>query len=70
LFDDVLLQAARAPCTISFTDPDAVVAIDTIDDRAGIGLWAREVSFGTACCDRIDPRGYPPERRFKADPDE
>ncbi len=45
LFDDVLLHATRAagaPCTISFTDPAVVIAIDTIDDRAGIGLWTRE----------------------------
>ncbi len=27
---------------ISFTDPDVVIAIDTVDDRAGIGLWTRE----------------------------
>ena len=45
LFDDLLLDAAAAtgaPCKISFTDPDAVIAIDTIDDRAGVGLWTRE----------------------------
>ena len=27
---------------VSFTEPDAVVAIDTVDDRAGISLWTRE----------------------------
>ena len=45
LLDDMLLDAtaaAGAPCKISFTDPDAVIAIDTVDDRAGIGLWTRE----------------------------
>jgi tRNA(Ser,Leu) C12 N-acetylase TAN1 len=45
LFDDLLLDAtaaAGAPCKISFTDPDAVIAIDTVDDRAGIGLWTRD----------------------------
>ena len=45
LLDDMLLDAtaaAGAPCRISFTDPDAVIAIDTVDDRAGIGLWTRE----------------------------
>ena len=45
LLDDLLLDAtaaAGAPCRISFTDPDAVIAIDTVDDRAGIGLWTRE----------------------------
>jgi tRNA(Ser,Leu) C12 N-acetylase TAN1 len=43
--DDLLLQAtatAGAPCRISFTDPDAIIAIDTVDDRAGVGLWTRE----------------------------
>ena len=45
LFDDLLLDATAAaggPCRISFTDPDAVIAIDTVDDRAGVGLWTRE----------------------------
>ncbi len=45
LFDDLLLEAtaaAGAPCKISFTDPDAVIAIDTVDDRAGVALWTRE----------------------------
>ncbi len=45
LFDDLLLEAtaaAGAPCKISFTQPDAVIAIDTVDDRAGVGLWTRE----------------------------
>jgi tRNA(Ser,Leu) C12 N-acetylase TAN1 len=43
--DDALLDAlkrAGTPATISFTDPDAVIAIDSIDDRAGAGLWTRE----------------------------
>jgi tRNA(Ser,Leu) C12 N-acetylase TAN1 len=43
--DDALLEAlqrAGTPGSISFTDPDAVIAIDTIDDRAGIALWTRE----------------------------
>jgi tRNA(Ser,Leu) C12 N-acetylase TAN1 len=42
-FDDFLLAAtgaAGAPCKISFTDPDAVIAIDTVDDRAGVALWS------------------------------
>jgi tRNA(Ser,Leu) C12 N-acetylase TAN1 len=30
------------PGTLSFTDPDVVVAIDTVDDRAGMALWTRE----------------------------
>jgi tRNA(Ser,Leu) C12 N-acetylase TAN1 len=43
--DDALLDALRqagTPGTISFTDPDAVIAVDTIDDRAGIALWTRD----------------------------
>jgi len=43
--DDALLDAlkqAGTPGAISFTDPDAVIAIDTIDDRAGLALWTRE----------------------------
>ena len=45
LFNDVVLNAtaqAGMPGKISFTDPDAVIAIDTIDDRAGLALWTRE----------------------------
>ncbi len=45
LLDDLLLDATAAagsPCKISFTQPDAVIAIDTIDNRAGLGLWTRE----------------------------
>jgi adenylyl- and sulfurtransferase ThiI len=45
LFGDALLKAMAAsgtPGSISFTDPDAVIAIDTIDDRAGLALWTRE----------------------------
>ena len=45
LFDDLLLDAAAAagaPCKISYTDPDVVIAIDTVDDRAGVGLWTHE----------------------------
>jgi tRNA(Ser,Leu) C12 N-acetylase TAN1 len=45
LCDDLLLKATAtesAPCRISFTDPDAIIAIDTVDERAGVGLWTRE----------------------------
>ncbi len=45
LFDDFLLDLTAAKgtqCRISFTDPDAVIVIDTVDDRAGIGLWTHE----------------------------
>jgi tRNA(Ser,Leu) C12 N-acetylase TAN1 len=43
--DDAILDGLRergTPATISFTDPDAVIAIDTIDERAGLALWTRE----------------------------
>ena len=43
--DDTALAATSeigAPGKLSFTDPDIVVAIDTVDDRAGVALWARE----------------------------
>ena len=33
---------AGMPGRISFTDPDVVIAIDTIDDRAGLAMWTRE----------------------------
>jgi tRNA(Ser,Leu) C12 N-acetylase TAN1 len=44
-FDGVVIEATKLdgqPATVSFTDPDVVVAIDTIDDRAGMALWTRE----------------------------
>lgn len=43
--DDALLDALReagTPGTLSFSDLDAVIVIDTIDDRAGMSLWTRE----------------------------
>jgi tRNA(Ser,Leu) C12 N-acetylase TAN1 len=43
--DDALLDALQEAGTsgkLSFSDPDAVIVIDTIDDRAGISLWTRE----------------------------
>lgn len=45
LFDEAVLDAtatAGMPAEVSFTDPDAVIAIDTINDRAGLALWTRE----------------------------
>ena len=36
------LKEAGTPGTLSFSDPDAVIAIDTVDERAGIGIWTRE----------------------------
>ncbi len=43
--DDTLLEASRqagTPGSISFSDPDAVIAIDTVDNRAGLGPWSRD----------------------------
>lgn len=43
--DDALLDALKqvgTPGSISFSDPDMIIAIDTIDDRAGLALWSRE----------------------------
>jgi tRNA(Ser,Leu) C12 N-acetylase TAN1 len=43
--DDVVLTLTReegSPARISFTDPDAVIVIDTIDNRAGVSLWTRD----------------------------
>lgn len=45
LFDDAVIEATAkmgSPGRVSFADPDAVIAIDTIDERAGLGLWTRE----------------------------
>jgi tRNA(Ser,Leu) C12 N-acetylase TAN1 len=45
LLDEHILAAtgeAGQPARISFADPDAVIVIDTIDDRAGIAIWTRE----------------------------
>ena len=36
------LEAAGAPGRIAFTDPDAILQIETIDGRAGVSLWHRE----------------------------
>jgi tRNA(Ser,Leu) C12 N-acetylase TAN1 len=44
-FNDWILNSLKdrgSPESISFSKPDAVIAIDTIDERAGISLWARE----------------------------
>lgn len=45
LFNDAVIDATTKlgwPGKVSFTDPDAVIAIDTVDERAGLGLWSRE----------------------------
>ena len=42
--NDAIIQAtaeAGQPARISFTDPDAVIVIDTVDDRAGLAMWTR-----------------------------
>lgn len=43
--DDLIIDATAKtglPGRISFTDPDAVMVIDTVDDRAGLAIWTRE----------------------------
>ena len=43
--DDAALAATSevgAPGRLSFADSDVVVAIDTVDDRAGVALWTRD----------------------------
>ena len=43
--DDALLDALAAagtPGKIAFDDPDAVIVIETVDNRAGIALFTRE----------------------------
>jgi len=37
-----VLELAGAPGRISFSDPDMVVVIDTIDERAGVALWSHD----------------------------
>lgn len=42
---DVLLDATREmgePARISFEDPDVVLSIETVGDRAGLSFWTRE----------------------------
>jgi tRNA(Ser,Leu) C12 N-acetylase TAN1 len=40
--DEALLSALGVGGRISFTDPDAVIQIETIGGRAGMSLWTRE----------------------------
>jgi hypothetical protein len=45
LIDDALLAALEkngVPGSVSFDDPDAVLAIDSVDNRAGMALWTRD----------------------------
>jgi tRNA(Ser,Leu) C12 N-acetylase TAN1 len=36
------LEKAGSPGAVSYEDPDAIVSIETMEDRAGIALWRRE----------------------------
>lgn len=43
--DEVLLEALTTrghPGQITFEDPDAILAVETVDCRAGLSLWTRE----------------------------
>lgn len=43
--DGVLLEAleeADTPGEITFDDPDAIVALETVDTKAGLAVWMRE----------------------------
>ena len=45
VFDDFIVAATGklgAPARITFAEPDAVIVIDTVDDRAGVAMWTRE----------------------------
>ena len=45
LFNDAIIDATTqvaTPSKISFTNPDVVIAIDTVDNRAGLAMWTRE----------------------------
>jgi tRNA(Ser,Leu) C12 N-acetylase TAN1 len=40
--DEALLGVLADSARISFTDPDAVIQIETIDGRAGMSFWTRD----------------------------
>jgi tRNA(Ser,Leu) C12 N-acetylase TAN1 len=45
LFDSFIVAEtgkSGAPAHVGFAAPDAVIVIDTIDNRAGIAMWSRE----------------------------
>jgi tRNA(Ser,Leu) C12 N-acetylase TAN1 len=45
LLSDCLLQAVQdlgRPCEVTFDDPDCVLAVETVDTRAGVAFWTRE----------------------------
>ncbi len=36
------LEAEGTPGRITFEDPDAIIDVDTVDNRAGLSIWTRE----------------------------
>jgi hypothetical protein len=45
LLNEAILDATSKlghPGKLSFTDPDAAIALDTIDERAGAALWTQD----------------------------
>ena len=36
------LEQVGSPASISFDNPDAILAIETIGQRAGLSLWTRQ----------------------------
>jgi tRNA(Ser,Leu) C12 N-acetylase TAN1 len=36
------LETAGTPGRITFDDPDAIIVVETVDNRAGMALWPRE----------------------------
>lgn len=45
LFNDVVIDETTKlgnPGKVTFTEPDVVIAIDTIDQGAGLGFWTRD----------------------------
>lgn len=45
MLDEVLLKALEdlgMPGRLNFEDPDAIVAVETLGQQAGLSLWTRE----------------------------
>ncbi len=40
--DDEVIAATGSQAKISFAAPDAVIVIDTVDDRGGASIWTRQ----------------------------
>jgi tRNA(Ser,Leu) C12 N-acetylase TAN1 len=36
------LEAVATPARVAFDDPDAIIAVETVDRRASVSLWTRE----------------------------